>query len=323
MNTWVCHSCLQNITIENSFCTTCSLKVFGKRNLSAILPFSTEELADKLPSQLQKNSLLGYQNKIYLKIDNTWTIPQWATPSHLLKLPDTALVSAYKLALDMPANEHLSMQIAKQIFGIPTVECAFLHTEDNLPLYITKLFDVSTAKDFAVLLSITPHTHGENYKYEGHYEEIANYLVQYSEDKQTDLFNFFKCLVLNFIIRNGDAHLRNFAMFYNNKNLFTLTPLYDVLNTVLHLEDESLACYLYKGDIHKVNIRSLNKMSRKKILAFAETFRINTSEAKDFLDEMYNQKSQIYSLIARSFLSDRAKQIYAELVENSYKILFR
>jgi serine/threonine-protein kinase HipA len=301
---WVCHSCLQDVATEHTFCSACSRNVF-KRKMSAILPFSMEDLTDKLPSQLQKNSLLGYQNKIYLKLTNV-----------TLGVP-------YKLAYDMSANEHLSIQIAKQIFKIPTVECAFLYTEDRLPLYITKLFDVSTAKDFAVLLSTTSDTHGNNYKYEGNYEEIANYLTQHSEDKQTDLFNFFKSLVLSLIIHNGDAHLRNFSMFYNEKSLFTLTPLYDVLNTVLHLDDESMACYLYKNDNKKINIRSLNRISRKKIIEFASIIGLHITQSDSFLAEIATKQTLINTLIDKSFLSQKAKELYQDYVDKSYRVFFR
>ncbi|MFY7787506.1 MAG: type II toxin-antitoxin system HipA family toxin [Thermoflexibacteraceae bacterium] len=315
---------MQDVATEHTFCSACSRNVF-KRKMSAILPFSMEDLTDKLPSQLQKNSLLGYQNKIYLKlkIDGNWKIPQWGKSSHLLKLPNVTLGVPYKLAYDMSANEHLSIQIAKQIFKIPTVECAFLYTEDRLPLYITKLFDVSTAKDFAVLLSTTSDTHGNNYKYEGNYEEIANYLTQHSEDKQTDLFNFFKSLVLSLIIRNGDAHLRNFSMFYNEKSLFTLTPLYDVLNTVLHLDDESMACYLYKNDNKKINIRSLNRISRKKIIEFASIIGLHITQSDSFLAEIATKQTLINTLIDKSFLSQKAKELYQDYVDKSYRVFFR
>lgn len=322
----VCHSCLRDIEAENTFCTACSVQVFGKKKMSAILPLSANDLAEKLPLQLQKNSLVGYQNKIYLKINGTWTVPQWGAVSHLLKLPNTDRISPYKLAADMPANEHLSMQIAKQIFDIPTAECAFMHTEDKLPLYITKLFDVSYAKDFAILLDITSDTHGEDYKYNGSYEEIASYLAQKSEDNQTDIFNFFKSFVFNLVIRNGDAHLRNFSMYYNSQNLFTLTPFYDLLNTVLHIEGKTMACYIAQADKankRKIDIRSLNKMSRKKILTFATTIGLDTQKINNFLDEIAGKKILIFTLIDRSFLTDRAKQLYRNLVEDSYKVLFR
>jgi serine/threonine-protein kinase HipA len=42
----------------------------------------------------------------------------------------------------MPANEHLTMQIARQVYGIETAENALIFFKDGAPAYITKRFDV-------------------------------------------------------------------------------------------------------------------------------------------------------------------------------------
>ncbi len=42
----------------------------------------------------------------------------------------------------MPPNEHLSMQIARQVFGIETAENALMFFKNGAPAYITKSFDV-------------------------------------------------------------------------------------------------------------------------------------------------------------------------------------
>ncbi|MFT4737891.1 MAG: serine/threonine-protein kinase HipA [Cyclobacteriaceae bacterium] len=42
----------------------------------------------------------------------------------------------------MPANEHLSKQIASQIFKIETAENALIFYINSHPAYITKRFDV-------------------------------------------------------------------------------------------------------------------------------------------------------------------------------------
>jgi len=41
-----------------------------------------------------------------------------------------------------PANEHLTMQLAGQIFYINTPPNAFMRFRDNLPAYIVRRFDV-------------------------------------------------------------------------------------------------------------------------------------------------------------------------------------
>ena len=43
----------------------------------------------------------------------------------------------------MPANEHLTMQIARQIYEIETAENALIFFKNGTPAYITKRFDVA------------------------------------------------------------------------------------------------------------------------------------------------------------------------------------
>jgi serine/threonine-protein kinase HipA len=82
----------------------------------------------------------------------------------------------------MSANEHLSMQIAKQIFNIETAENALIFFSNGEPAYITKGFDVKDdgtkwAQEYsAALAQRTPQTHGENYKYLGNYFELFELL---------------------------------------------------------------------------------------------------------------------------------------------------
>src|SRR5690606_40079276 len=42
----------------------------------------------------------------------------------------------------VPANEHLTMQIARQVYGINTAENALIFFSNGEPAYITKRFDV-------------------------------------------------------------------------------------------------------------------------------------------------------------------------------------
>ena len=72
----------------------------------------------------------------------------------------------------LPANEHLTMQIAKQVFGINTAENAIIFFKNGTPAYITKRFDVKENRekrgkeDFASLAGKSKDNSGYNFKYE-------------------------------------------------------------------------------------------------------------------------------------------------------------
>ena len=81
-----------------------------------------------------------------------------------------------------PANEHLTMQIAQQVFGIETAENALIFFAYGTPAYITKRFDIApngekyAVEDFASLLGKTVQTHGTDYKYTGTYLDVCQYM---------------------------------------------------------------------------------------------------------------------------------------------------
>jgi serine/threonine-protein kinase HipA len=54
-------------------------------------------------------------------------------------------------------------------------------------------------------------------------------------------------VVLNVLVGNGDAHLKNWAVRYENGRTPTLSPLYDVLPTVLYIAEDDLGLYLNKS----------------------------------------------------------------------------
>jgi serine/threonine-protein kinase HipA len=49
----------------------------------------------------------------------------------------------------MPANEHLTMQIARQVFGIETAENALIFFQNGEQAYITKRFEIYTGKQIS------------------------------------------------------------------------------------------------------------------------------------------------------------------------------
>jgi hypothetical protein len=77
---------------------------------------------------------------------------------------------------DIPANEHLSMQLASQLFGIATAVNAVIRFADGELAYITRRFDRRNQvkigqEDFCQLSNRTEETADRNYKYNGSYTE--------------------------------------------------------------------------------------------------------------------------------------------------------
>ena len=51
--------------------------------------------------------------------------------------------------------------------------------------------------------------------------------------------DFFKRMILNYLICNGDAHIKNFSLYSKADSIeYFLTPNYDLLNTRFHINEK-------------------------------------------------------------------------------------
>lgn len=151
----------------------------------------------------------------------------------------------------IPANEHLTMQIARQIYRIPTAENGIIFFSDDTPAYITKRFDILDngskvpQEDFASLIQKTSETHGTDFKYTGSYEDIALKIKELVPAWQVEMGKFFSLILFNYLFANGDAHLKNFSLQQSKDGDYLLSPAYDLMNTSLH---RMIVILLWKTD---------------------------------------------------------------------------
>jgi serine/threonine-protein kinase HipA len=95
-------------------------------------------------------------------------------------------------------------------------------------------------EEFCVLFGYT-----KEQKYKGSYEQIAKAINKISTNKREDLKEFYKITVMNYLLKNGDAHLKNFGVLYTaDKQKRFLAPAYDVVNTIIYLPRDKPALML-------------------------------------------------------------------------------
>lgn len=71
-------------------------------------------------------------------------------------------------------------------------------------------------------------------------------------------------IVLNALVGNGDAHLKNWAILYRNGRVPMLSPLYDVLPTVLYIKNDGIGLNLNKSILFEdVSAASFRRIGRK------------------------------------------------------------
>jgi serine/threonine-protein kinase HipA len=90
-------------------------------------------------------------------------------------------------------------------------------------------------EDFAQILVKYPH---EKYK-SANYENIGRIIYDFSGEGLADAQQFARRLLVNILLANGDAHLKNWSLLYPDKITPRLSPAYDILTTNVYVENET------------------------------------------------------------------------------------
>ncbi len=224
----------------------------------------------------------------------------------------------------MPANEHLTMQIARQIYGIETAENALIFFKNGEQAYITKRFDTKSDQtklaqdDFASLAKRTPQTHGADYKYLGNYLEMFQLMEAYLPAYKLEAIKLFKLIIFNYLFSNGDAHYKNFSLLETPMGDYRLSPAYDLLNSRIHIEDKDFA--LADGLLPR-NLAQ-GKMSQQ-FGILARSTGINEKMYSDILSLMQSKSNLVAQLTKASFLNDETKRNYWQAYQSRLKKLLK
>jgi serine/threonine-protein kinase HipA len=307
--------------------------LFGSRSkkVSHILPFASpgkdDEQTRAYNEKRKRISISGVQEKYSLRLHRNTLLLTDTEGTHILKP-----VPAERLAMvdDLPANEHVSMLIARQVYGIKTAACGMIFFDDGSPAYITRRFDYKPdgsgkyqIEDFATLLAKSPEKEGENYKYNASYLDIAKLIQQHVSAVPVIMLEFFRLLVFNYLIANGDAHLKNFSLMETEQGDYILSPAYDLLCTALHIDDSRLALQngLYEGDYNEKAYLNFGFYTRTSFVVFAEMIGIKPLLAGQVVDEVMKGALKAMELVNRSFLSNEAKQKYIQILGDRHRSL--
>lgn len=213
------------------------------------------------------------------------------------------------------ANEHLTMQIARQAYGIETAANALCFFANDEAAYITRRFDIHAngkyqQEDFAALMGYTKANGGSDYKYcNASYEECAEIIRRHVKASAVDVLRFFRLIIFNFITLNDDAHLKNFSLI-DREGEYRLSPAYDLINTSLHLVEPRIFALdkgLFKEGMH---LTDTHQVSRADFEEFGYRIGLPTRVAKREIDRFAQENPLVNELINRSFLSDALKWQY-------------
>ena len=199
----------------------------------------------KVNDRENKFSLAGVQMKFSMKekdgrynLTKNGELGDW-----IIKTPSTK----HKY---VPLNEYTAMSLAALAgVDIPAIRLIELDKLDKLPqinlpdemlAFAIERFDREGntrihMEDFAQVLVKYPHN-----KYDSaNNEQIGKVIYDYSGDGLADAQQFARRLLVNILVANGDVHLKNWSLLYQDQVTPRLSPAYDIVTTSVYMEGET------------------------------------------------------------------------------------
>lgn len=312
-----CYGCLKTIS-KGGYCPKCKKELFDNKNVKPLL-FNKDDFYEKQQELASVMSISGVQDKISLKFDNEYNLVPTAKEGHYILKPIPFRVLKHKE--DIVANEHVCMQISRQIFNIPTAINGIIHFNDGEMAYVTRRFDYFKSdntkldqEDFASILNMTEETVGKTYKYDSSYEKIAYAIKKYVPAYRPVLEDFYTRIILNYLIGNSDAHLKNFSLYRpQGRSDLTLTPSYDILDTSYHIDDTigEMGLDLF-DDIETRSYGALGYFTLEDFETFANLLEIPDKRLQKIFKKVLSSISLVEDLVKRSYLTDKGKDNFLE-----------
>jgi len=191
-------------------------------------------------------------------------------PKVLATLQDKATLSSKEYIVKSFGDEypHLAENeyFCMKALGYAGIKTPKFWLSKNKQLFIVDKFTYKKEKDdfygfeeFCVLFGFN-----KDKKYYGSYEQIAKAITKISTQKKEDLEEFFKMIVMNYLLKNGDAHLKNFGILYEaGMQKRFLAPAYDVVCTNIYLPKDKPALMLLGKKVW---------FSRQDLLSFGQKY---------------------------------------------------
>lgn len=314
-----------------TYSPSCLHTLFDGAKVSPILDFDYNADSLNLAERINQISISGVQEKLSAVVKNNKIIltPNGEQGHYIIKPAPN--YKHLQMRNQIPANEHLTMQIAKQVYKIKVAENGLVFFSNGEVAYITKRFDFDDEgkkvrqEDFSSLAQKSSFTHGKDYKYTGSYEDVANLLKQNVATWMVEMTKLYTLIVFNYLFCNGDAHLKNFSIRQSVSGDYLLSPAYDLLNTSLHVKDEDFALQegLMPKRVYSEIYCNTGHPCKTDFITFGRRIGVLPKKLQAIIDMFSEQNPLIFDLIDNSFMDAKAKRMYRRLYQERWNRFMR
>lgn len=298
-----CDICGQ--TCDDRYHAACLRRLFGTPTLPAV-ELSHGDVLLKAQEMAGRMSISGVQPKLSMSRQGSRLLPVTTGGQFILK-PQT---ERFPL---LPQNENLCMIIAGQL-EIDVPPHGLFALKDGSPAYLVRRFDRTRdggklrCEDFVQIL-------GESDKYSGSLERVGEKILELSSVPGLDVQLFFERVLLNFLLGNGDAHLKNFSMLETDDGGLRLSPAYDIVCSKAVIPKESDCALTLNG--------KSDKIERRDIEALGTRLKIPLKVASGILERFRQSYELMLGAIPHSRLSAELQAKVRQVIEERHHRLFR
>ena len=167
-------------------------------------------------------------------------------------------------------NEYFCLNAVKKA-GVKTVNIK-LSRNNKFLLVENFIFKDEEVLGFEEILSLMDKN--KINKYQGSYEQVAKIISQFCTNKAESLEQFYKTLVMSYLLKNGDAHLKNFGLLFSKDfDTIEFSPAYDIVTTTAYIFKDKPALTLAGNKIWPSKKALLNFGQKECLLSKKDALR--------------------------------------------------
>jgi len=262
------------------------------------------------------SGISGVQPKILVRDENASAVLKEVRPRLSQSYRGATHIVKFWEANEYPqlaANEYFCLKVAQRC-GLDVPLCRL--AEDAMALVVDR-FDLRPDgtyrgfEDFCVL-----NARRTDEKYRGSYEtSIMKRFEEFANSPHLvhDLERLFMLIVINCVLRNGDAHLKNFGIIYDDVlGEARLAPVYDLVTTAVYIANDSLALTL-NGTTKWPDAKDLRKLGETRMAGTPSQVRQVFARVADAMSQTaaevrsYIQEHPEFAEIGRRMLQEWEK----------------
>lgn len=288
----------------------CSRKFFGC-NTAPLLPYTRDNMSELARQVIRTSaSVTGVQAKMSLDVDR-------GGKNEPSKFTIVGLWGKYIFKPQsgkypcLPELEDVTMKMAEAA-RIRTAPHTLIRLADGELGYLTLRMDRGAKGQKISMLDLCQLSNRlTEHKYFGTYQQLADTIKKYSSAPMLDIQRFWEVVLFSWICGNSDMHCKNFSLLDTGNGEYALSPAYDLLAVLLAdpLDTEEMALSFTVGG-------AKSGFDRNTFMTSFTQSGIPSAVADKMIDRMKGYQPLWKEIIGLSFLPEKMKASYCQLLEN-------